>query len=742
MGTQAPFRPEVWEVFRDDAARILGELEASLLRLEQDPARHDELMRISRDLHTLKGGAGFLELAAVTSLAHAAEELVVRLESRQVPLDSGAVSVLLDVLDTLRQVIDESAEGPVAGHLDRIEPLRAELLARAEPGRPVDLPDLANLRRVGLAEAAELSGRLSRALLASMGAPGSGPWVPAPPLADALGGLRHLAACTGSEAYGAAVRRFLEELPTGRPGLLRLTWQLAHREVEHLASAGTVLFDDSDAPPARGDPACVAALEGALVELRDGVRAGDASDLATLRTLGERFGHAGLVEAIEAVVAAGPELREGRYEALLGASRELAGRPAARSSDARPKGRSTRFLRVEQDKVANLMSLAGEIGLAVGSVFNLGAVRRELENEDVRIAVDRVESLIRELQDSSASLGLVPLSTAFGRMNRVVRDLSHRTGKSVALTSEGGDTEIDKLLVDGLIEPLIHLVRNAIDHGIETPGEREAAGKSGPGQVRLSARNRGEYVIVSVRDDGRGMDRAAILRHAVAAGLVDAESADELTDQQVWDLVFTHGFTTTSEVSDISWRGVGMEVVKASVHAFGGRVTVRTQPGRGTAVHLMLPLTLAFLDGMVVRVGRCNYVLPVSAVSRVFRVEAGDVERVDAEDVDLIRVGRQLVPALCLEQFYAEAEPAVENYVGRTVVVVRTARGRLALPIDELLGHEQVTMKPLTGQLSRIRASAGCGLLRSGDVAIALNCERLHELAHAGGDLPRSEGER
>ena len=399
----------------------------------------------------------------------------------------------------------------------------------------------------------------------------------------------------------------------------------------------------------------------------------------------------------------------------------------AASSESKPK---SKFLRVELGKVEHLMSLTGEIGMAVGDVFSLPALQG-IDTEEVRAKLDRVESLIRELQDTSASFGLVAMSTVFERMRRFARDLSVETGKRFELTIAGGDTEIDKLLVDALMDPLVHLLRNAADHGLESVDERKASTKSDVANIHILARRQGEHVEISVQDDGRGMDRTAILSRGIEKGLVSAAAAGDMPDRDVWSLVFKPGFSTAKVVSNLSGRGVGMDVVQSSIQALGGRVSIRSKLGRGTTVRLHLPLTLAFLDGMVVRVGRSMYVVPVSSVSRVFRVEEDDVVHVASERVNLIRVEDKMVPSLSLEAFFSSEPETPRSDVGRLVVVIRTSRGELAIPIDELVGNEQVTMKPLVGHLAKIRASAGCGLLRNGGVAIALNCEELGEHTQA-----------
>ena len=733
------FTNEEWAVFHDDAERLLGGVEACLLDLEKDPGDEEVLKRLCRDLHTLKGNAGFLGLVAISTLAHTAEDMVDASRRQRRPLDPQMVSALLETLDLIRTIVADSDGGHREEHLALIAPAMQRMRSRSP--RFVETADMTLEEALHLSQ--HVTGELERG---------------ATQLIDAsLDRLDQMAAAMGALAYIDALQAFRIALLGGRPAVLQLLWRLAHRQLDAAVRAGLVLFDEDPAPPGRTEPAlmqeflnAMGSLIGPLYAWADGAPAnpvGDAQALCLgmgLIQLQEHLDQLGTATAPGSVldqltttlvklqdewqVATGRTLEEDLRDVT---KRAQEGRSPASSQPRRPPPKvsaptSSRFLRLEVEKVANLMSLAGEIGLAVGSVFSL-PVFQEIDDEDVRIAIDRVEGLIRELQDTSATLGLVPLSTAFGRMKRVARDLGQQTGKEFALSTDGDDTEIDKLLVDALNDPLVHLLRNAASHGLETKEERREAGKPEVGNIRLSARRQGNSVIVTVSDDGRGMDRDAILRKALANGLVDGSQAATLTDTEVWNLVFEPGLSTAAAISEVSGRGVGMDVVKSSIQSLGGTVSIVSRKGVGTATRLHLPLTLAFLDSMVVRVGSCTFAIPVSSVSRVFRVEEGGVVKVDTEGVDLIRVGQQLVPALCLEDFFSD--DAVEpTYVNRLAVVVRTGRGKLAIPIDELLGHEQVTMQPLTGYLKGIRASAGCGLLRNGGVAIALNCEQLNEI--------------
>ena len=733
------FSQEEWAVFHDDAERLLSGVEQSLLQLETEPSNGEVLNALCRDLHTLKGNAGFLGLVSVGTLAHVAEDMVDAAGRKGRPLNAEMVSALLGALDQMRSILDESSEGPREEHLAAIEPALQRLRSASGPA-PAE-------SKVTLEETLALSQTVAQAL-----EDGSDRGVDA-----ALDRLDQSAQSLGFLAYIDALRAFRLMRLGGREPVIKLGWTLAHRQLEASAEQGMVLFDENPASPAHEDPALMGAflfamgtLLGPLLEWCDGKGSNPVGDARALcaemglphllefldplagsdnpGAIVEQLGHA-LVELQETwQQRSGQRLAEDLRHVV---QRAFDGRSPApprpkRATGKPPKSGSSKFLRLEVNKVANLMSLAGEIGLAVGSVFSL-PIFQEIDDEDVRIAIDRVEGLIRELQDTSATLGLVPLGTAFGGMKRVARDLSRQTGKDFVLSTDGEDTEIDKVLVDALNEPLVHLIRNAVSHGLEAKDERMAAGKPEVGNIRLSARRQGNSVIVTVRDDGRGMSRDAIIRKAVAKGLIEASQAHALSDAEVWNLVFEPGLSTAAEVSKISGRGVGMDVVKTSIQTLGGTVSIVSRPGTGTAIRLHLPLTLAFLDSMVVRVGRCTFAIPVSSVSRVFRVESGGVIKVDTEGVDLIRVGQHLTPALSLESFYAE-EPVDPPYEGRLVVVVRTGAGKLAIPIDELLGHEQVTMQPLTGYLKGIRASAGCGLLRNGGVAIALNCEQLHEI--------------
>jgi two-component system chemotaxis sensor kinase CheA len=379
------------------------------------------------------------------------------------------------------------------------------------------------------------------------------------------------------------------------------------------------------------------------------------------------------------------------------------------------------YLRIQADKVTQLLDLVGELSLAAAGVTQHPDLEG-LESEGFESAVHRLENLVRELQDLASSLRLVPVGTVFKRMQRLVRDLSRQTGKPVDLVLKGGDAKVDKSLVDQLLDPLMHLIRNAVDHGIERPEERVAAGKPEKGRVTLVAAQQGREIHITVADDGRGLDRGAILARAREIGLVDAD--EEPDDNTVWNYIFHSGLSTAQEVSSLSGRGVGLDVVQAAIQSLRGRVMVKSLPGLGTGISLCIPLTLAFLNSIVVRLRGRLYAIPIDVVSDIIQPGAEQVTRASADNVEVVRVRDELTPVCRLQHFYKEGgeeSPLAEQIL----VVVQTTSGMLAVPVDEIVDQQQVTMKPLQGQVRDIRASAGYALLGSGEVAIALDCERL-----------------
>ena len=342
------------------------------------------------------------------------------------------------------------------------------------------------------------------------------------------------------------------------------------------------------------------------------------------------------------------------------------------------------ILRINAGKVATLMELAGELGLACSAVTQQQAGR---DPEAFAAAAHKLELLVKDLQNDLSSLRLVPVVPVFQRMRRVVRDASRRTNKKVELRLLGEETEIDKIMLDALQDPLVHVLRNAIDHGLETEEERVLAGKPPTGKVTLSAAYQGGEVTIEVRDDGRGLNYERILARAKQRGLcpIDAHPSED----EIASFVFLPGFSTKDVADELSGRGVGMDVLKTTIEGLRGRTRIKSTPGQ------------------------------------VSKITQEQIASNSADGLTLLRVRGLLAPVLWLHKFWDEERQSTE-LEGRVVVFVQTAHGVLALPVDELIGNQQVMVKPLRGVLSGMKAATGCGMLRTGDIAVALDCEQLH----------------
>ena len=333
------------------------------------------------------------------------------------------------------------------------------------------------------------------------------------------------------------------------------------------------------------------------------------------------------------------------------------------------------------------------------------------------MAAHRLEILIHEAQDVVSSLRLVPVGQVFHRMERVARDLTHQTGKAFDIVLEGEDVEIDKAVVDQLGDPLMHLIRNSADHGLEQTADRAQAGKPDKGKITLQAAQRGREVLITVADDGRGLNRTAILNRAIQKGLISPDKPP--SDQELWNCIFKSGFSTASSVTNLSGRGVGMDVVQTTIHSLRGRIEVKSWPGQGTLITLVIPLTLAFLESLIVRTGDCLYAVPIDAVNEVLQPDEQSTIRSSASgDIMIMRQGSS-IPLISLNNQRSNQE------LTTIVVVAQTTHGKIGLLMDEVLGQQQVVMKPLTGHLKDIRGGVGCALLSSGEVAIALDVEQL-----------------
>lgn len=378
------------------------------------------------------------------------------------------------------------------------------------------------------------------------------------------------------------------------------------------------------------------------------------------------------------------------------------------------------LIRIKAGRVAMLLDMIGEISLAADAVTHHPDIIN-LNLDEYQSAAHKLGKLIRELQDVASGLRLVPIDGIFKRMQRLARDLAKSTEKNFEFTLLGEDTEIDKVVVETLTDPLVHLIRNAIDHGLETKAERLADNKSPTGKVILKAHQDSGEIIISLKDDGKGLDRQAILERAVNKGLIRLDHS--LTDNQIWSLIFLPGFSTKEAVSALSGRGVGMDVVKTTIEYLRGRIEIDTKAKQGTEIRLIIPLSLAFLDTMVVDINQKKYAVPVEHIIEVLRMNQKDLVSSSANNSKAVKVRGNLIPLYALEELYKEKSFTYKSE--QTVIILKSNASILALPIDHILGQYQVSIKPLNGFLKNIRAASGCALLPNGDISIVMDCHDL-----------------
>jgi two-component system chemotaxis sensor kinase CheA len=411
--------------------------------------------------------------------------------------------------------------------------------------------------------------------------------------------------------------------------------------------------------------------------------------------------------------SAGPEVRAAVAEAVV-ADVSVPDQPADLVGAAVKDAQSRATVRVEAARLDTLLHMIGELVVRRSAVEQLA-----IENGDTRLvaAVGELTRASQSVQDMVMRVRMVPIDTAFARLPRLVRDLSHQLGKEVHLEIEGRDTELDRTAVDALVEPLMHLVRNAIDHGIEMPDARKTAKKPEAGNLLIAARHEGGEVVIAITDDGAGINTEAVVARARERGII---GMDDLDNDQAIELLFTPGFSTRAEVTDVSGRGVGMDAVRSAVRGFGGDVSVRSEFGKGTTTELRMPLTLAILPALVVKAGGDSYALQLDRVDRTFKLEEVTLTTTVGQPVVIFDEGAMPVVNLA-ESFNRESAFGTPQFM----VTVRSADRQLALVVDEMVGRRELVTRPVPERIRRDSPVSGGAVLASGEIAFIVDCEEL-----------------
>lgn len=650
--------------FMEEARDMLQQFEQALLALESNPQDDETLNAAFRAAHTIKGSSGLFGFQSVVHFTHEVEAVMDAMRVGGLEVNEVTIALLLRARD-------------------QIEAMLVDLAAGAADARAADDTLTAELRalRDGCAAPA------TRAVQAETRP------VQAPAVAPA-------------GTWRVNVRFKQDALRNGFDPLSFIRYLPRVATVEKLRT----VLDAVPALEAIDAEACYLAFELELSGVADrntivGVFEFAADDCELDIVAPALPAHAPVAAAVPAAAAPAPA------GAPAGADRRTGDR---RAEDRRTEDR--RFIRVSADKLDRLIDMIGELVIA-GSGAQL--IARQAGSNQFIEAAQRIAHLIEETRDGALQLRMVQIGETFARFQRVVRDTARSLGKQIELVITGGETELDKSMVEMIADPLMHLVRNSLDHGIEAPDVRAAAGKPARGQLALNAYHDSGSVVIEVRDDGGGLNRRRILAKAIERGLV--ADPDALTEDEVNHLIFAPGFSTAAAVTNISGRGVGMDVVKRNIEALRGTVQLTTTEGRGTTVQIRLPLTLAIIDGFLVGIDTSHYIVPLeSVVECIERPARSDGDSGFAGYFDL---RGEVLPFLDLRRFFALADP--QGDTRQSMVVVRYGPAKIGLLVDKLHGEYQTVIKPLSKLFSSLRGIAGSTILGSGQVALILDVAAL-----------------
>ena len=686
---------QFYQVFFEEAGENLDRMEQQLLEIDIEAADDEELNSIFRCAHSVKGGAATFGFTDVAELTHQMETLLDKLRRHELQPTPAMVDVLLTAGDALRAQLarHQGAGGEAIDTTELLFSIRA-LVAGEAP------PVLAPQARPVAAAAPAVSTVATEHPLAAP-ATGGGPRTlelrvgPLPDVKDAdnlvdlfkeIVDLGTIEPIDGGQSVDG-MRRFKVVTSSSDSDLMDLfTFHVAREQVALLPFGPGYGFHNGSP----GAPAEAAPKEEAGYGFFDNAP--------------------GAPVAGEAPAAAAPAQAE---------PARAAPKPAAKA-DKPAAAVEASTLRVSVEKVDQLINLVGELVITQAMLAQNSKQIDTALYQQLAAGLADLDRNTRDLQESVMSIRMIPMSLVFSRFPRMLRDLASKLGKKVDFVTQGEATELDKGLVEKITDPLTHLVRNSCDHGIEMPAERAAKGKPEHGTITLAASHQGGSILIEVRDDGKGLSREKLINKARERGI---DAPDSMTDSEVWSLIFAPGFSTAEVVTDVSGRGVGMDVVKKNITALGGTVEIDSAEGYGMSVKVRLPLTLAIMDGMSVGVGEEVYILPLSSVIESFQVTPDSIKTIGGSG-RVIEVRDEYMPVLDLEQVFGVPRFDFENASG-IMVVAEAEGGRVALLVDQLLGQQQVVVKNLEANYRRVNDISGATIMGDGRVALILDVGSL-----------------
>ena len=717
---------EILQDFLVEASEIVEQLGEQLVDLEQRPDDSDLLNAIFRGFHTVKGGAGFLAITPLVDTCHRAEDVFNVLRQGQRTVTPRLMDTILQSLDVVNDMMESIREGEMPepadpGLLENLEKLASpDDGSEDEPAAAVATEEAEQEQATAVVEAEQpesvaqaptapggddITEAEFEALLDDLHGKGKFSAAPAKPAAQGP------AVPAGDEITDEEFESLLDEL---------------HGKGKHGGSPAAAVKVKPTAPDEITDDE----FESLLDELHgkgkfSGAAAGSAPAAPAKPAEKARPAKADAAATPKPEKAAAPASSQPKAEKAAPATAPAAKTPAAgdaaRNAPKVAQGETT--VRVDTQRLDDIMNMVGELVLVRN---RLSTLKTTMADEELANAVANLDVVTADLQLSVMKTRMQPVKKVFGRFPRVVRDLARNLKKDVDLVLNGEETDLDKNLVEALADPLVHLVRNAVDHGIESPEDREASGKPRRGTVILSAAQEGDHILLSIEDDGKGMNADVLRRKAVEKGMMDEDAAARLEDKDCYNLIFAPGFSTKSEISDVSGRGVGMDVVKTRIAQMNGTVEIDSVEGKGSKITIKLPLTLAILPTLMVILGQQPFALPLASVVEIFNLDLSRTNTVDGQLT--IRVRDRALPLFYLRSWLVRGAQAIVDGDGQHqghVVVVNVGGVQVGLVVDFLVGQEEVVIKPLGALLQGLDGMAGATITGDGKIALILDVPGL-----------------
>ncbi|WP_055136495.1 chemotaxis protein CheA [Pseudomonas corrugata] len=741
---------EILQDFLVEAGEILEQLSEQLVELESRPDDADLLNAIFRGFHTVKGGAGFLQLNELVECCHIAENVFDILRKGERRVDSELMDVVLEALDAVNSMFSEVRDrSPITAATPE---LLAALSRLAEPQSADEVAPVETAVEEPVAEepVAEESGDITdnefEQLLDSLSA------VKAEAQAQAQAQAPVAAAPADSgvasdEITDAEFESLLDQLhgkgqfavdavvPTTAPAAPKpagdssdITDDEFEALLDQLHGKGTFAVDALESAiassPAPNKPAAAAAGSDLITDQEFESLLDDLHGKGKFSEVGTASAAPTAAPATKAAPKPAAKAPEPKAETPAPAPAP-APKPAAAAAPARapaasapadkPTSEAETTVRVDTARLDEIMNMVGELVLVRNRLVRLGL---NSQDEAMSKAVSNLDVVTADLQTAVMKTRMQPIKKVFGRFPRLVRDLARQLKKEINLELVGEETDLDKNLVEALADPLVHLVRNAVDHGIESPEEREAAGKVRSGKVILAAEQEGDHILLSISDDGKGMDPEVLRAIAVKRGVMDKDAADRLSDTECYNLIFAPGFSTKTEISDVSGRGVGMDVVKTKISQLNGSINIHSVKGSGSKILIKVPLTLAIMPTLMVMLGNQAFAFPLVNVNEIFHLDLSRTNVVDGQEVVIVR--DKALPLFYLKRWLISSAAHVEQGEGH-VVILSVGTQRIGFVVDQLVGQEEVVIKPLGKMLQGTPGMSGATITGDGRIALILD---------------------